>query len=447
MAASGRSESNWLKGVQAHRFPIKCKEEAAYERNAELGLWDAAEKQPLANISLADEPAPEGAALAAAQSKAIESLSGELSLTSQDIETHVHELASKFQKMAQAARSQTETVQGLMSSVQTIELRGESIPLADLSASLSQTLTELVEKITQLTNRSVAMSGALGEVQQEIRSMQASITQIEKINKQTKLLSLNAKIEAARAGAAGRGFAVVATEIGDLAGAVNALSDTVKKQILTVSDGVQRGGSLLKEISAIEMSEENVNAQARIKAMMNCLVDQNAAIANALQKTAVSSQEMEQAVSGAIVGMQFQDRVMQRIQNVNGALGVIGREFASLANAAGAEADEAILREIADSFSLGEMRDRFAAAMQLDGMPVPQNTARAPQPQTWSCSETQYIIPCAAQREAVCRRHGTVGSASVRLEDMRLHEANRPPRRGKRRSCACCRRATSCAAW
>ncbi len=329
---------------------------------------------PSLNISLADEPAPEGAALAAAQSKAIESLSGELSLTSHDIETHVHELASKFQKMAQAARSQTETVQGLMSSVQTIELHGESIPLADLSASLSQTLTELVEKITQLTNRSVAMSGALGEVQQEIRSMQASITQIEKINKQTKLLSLNAKIEAARAGAAGRGFAVVATEIGDLAGAVNALSDTVKKQILTVSDGVQRGGSLLKEISAIEMSEENVNAQARIKAMMNCLVDQNAAIANALQKTAVSSQEMEQAVSGAIVGMQFQDRVMQRIQNVNGALGVIGRESASLANAAGAEADEAILREIADSFSLGEMRDRFAAAMQLDGMPVPQNT-------------------------------------------------------------------------
>ena len=149
--------------------------------------------------------------------------------------------------MATAARAQTETVEGLMSSVQNIELNGESIPLADLSASLSRTLTELVEKINQLTTRSVAMSHALGDVQAEIKSMQASITQIEKINKQTKLLSLNAKIEAARAGAAGRGFAVVATEIGDLAGAVNTLSDTVKKQILTVSDGVQRGGSLLRK--------------------------------------------------------------------------------------------------------------------------------------------------------------------------------------------------------
>jgi hypothetical protein len=166
----------------------------------------------------------------------------------------------------------------------------------------------------------------------------------------------------------------VATEIGDLAGAVNALSDAVKKQILTVSDGVQRGGSLLKEISAIEMSEENVNAQARIKAMMSCLVDQNAAIAEALQKTAVSSQEMEQAVNGAIVGMQFQDRVMQRIQNVNGALAILGRAATSLAGDSNTEEGDSLLREVAGSFTLGEMRDRFASAMQIDGIPVPQNT-------------------------------------------------------------------------
>ena len=327
------------------------------------------------SISVPDALTPDCAGLAIAQSRAIETLSGELTLTSHDIETHIHELAAKFQNMAAAARAQTETVQGLMSSVQKIELDGESIPLADLSASLSQTLTELVEKINQLTTRSVAMSHALGDVQAEIRSMHASITQIERINKQTKLLSLNAKIEAARAGAAGRGFAVVATEIGDLAGAVNTLSDTVKKQILTVSDGVQRGGNLLKEISTIEMSEENVNAQARIKAMMSCLVDQNATIADALNKTANSSQEMEQAVSGAIVGMQFQDRVMQRIQNVNGALAVLGHSSASIASrmpspagSAASQAGDGLLREVADTFSLGEMRDRFAAAMQLEGL-------------------------------------------------------------------------------
>ena len=135
------------------------------------------------------------------------------------------------------------------------------------------------------------------------------------------------------------------------------------------------------------MSDENVNAQARIKAMMNCLVDQNAAIADALQKTAVSSQEMEQAVNGAIVGMQFQDRVMQRIQNVNGALAVLGPRR-RLACGAGCRtpripprrAADAILREVASSFCLGEMRDRFAAAMQLEGVAGPTSTSAAHPP-------------------------------------------------------------------
>lgn len=316
--------------------------------------------------------------------KVIETLSGELVLTSQDVETHVRELSSRFQNMASAARAQTATVEGLMSSVQNIEVNAESIPVAELSESLSRTLTELVEKINQLTSRGVAMNHALGAVQDEIKSMHASITQIERINKQTKLLSLNAKIEAARAGSAGRGFAVVATEIGDLAGAVNALSDTVKRQILTVSDGVQRGGSLLKEISAIEMSEENVDAQARIKAMMDSLVDRNSATAEALHKTAVSSQEMEQAVSGAIVGMQFQDRVMQEIQNVNAALAILGRAAVSLGakgpDAPGTSASEAvdtILREVANVICLGAMRDRFMAAVQLKEESEPLNTGVA----------------------------------------------------------------------
>ncbi len=337
------------------------------------------------SASAADDCALYYSGLAIAQ--VIETLSGELVLTSDDIETHVRELAGKFQNMALAARAQTETVEGLMSSVQKIELDGESIPLADLSAGLSQTLTDLVDKINQLTARGSAMSLALADVQAEIKSMQASITQIERINKQTKLLSLNAKIEAARAGAAGRGFAVVATEIGDLAGAVNTLSDTVKKQILTVSDGVLRSGSLLREISAIEMSEENVNAQTRIKAMMGCLVDRNAAVADALHKTAVSSQGMEQAVSGAIVGMQFQDRVMQQIQNVNGALAIIGRAATSLAAqspgtpvASASEVVDAILREVAGALSLGAMRDRFAAATKLKGESAPKNTGVAATP-------------------------------------------------------------------
>ncbi len=190
---------------------------------------------------------------AKAQGKAIEALAEELSLTSKDIETNVEGLSSKFQHIALAAREQTETVQVLMRSVQRIDLHGEAIPLTELAASLSETLSQLVGKIVYLSSRSVAMVYALEDVQAEIKSMQSSIAQIEKINRRTNLLSLNAKIEAARAGPAGRGFAVVATEVGELARTVNTLSETVKRQISSVAEGVRRGDDLLKEISTIDM--------------------------------------------------------------------------------------------------------------------------------------------------------------------------------------------------
>ncbi len=66
---------------------------------------------------------------------------------------------------------------------------------------------------------------------------------IESISRQTKILSINASIEASRAGAAGKGFAVVATEIGSLA-----------KQ---TSDSVQKTAELIEEsINQVKLSAQ-----------------------------------------------------------------------------------------------------------------------------------------------------------------------------------------------
>jgi hypothetical protein len=73
-------------------------------------------------------------------------------------------------------------------------------------------------------------------------SVRTSLKQIDDINTQSSLLSLNAKIEAARAGVAGRSFAVVATEMGEL-------SDTTKRVAVQLSSKLGGDISELQSIS------------------------------------------------------------------------------------------------------------------------------------------------------------------------------------------------------
>jgi methyl-accepting chemotaxis protein len=284
--------------------------------------------------------------LAISQTGTARRLAEEFGQTSNRIEASSSDISATFQKVAAAARSQAETVEDLVPAAQAISLDGVSVRLPELVQSLRDTLSELSGKIVHLSSRSAAMIYALRDVQTELNSMQESIAQIEKINKRTNLLSLNAKIEAARAGPAGRGFAVVASEVGELAQTVNKLSETVRRQMTSVSEGLERGGGLLSEIAAIEMSERDLAANSRIKALMDMLVKQNTAIAGTLQKTASSSRQIEQAAREGNAGSRLVEEQARRLKDIGSALHAIGQAAAAIAAKSPSESLDVLVEEL-----------------------------------------------------------------------------------------------------
>lgn len=90
-------------------------------------------------------------------------------------------------------------------------------PLNDSAGQISVSMEQLAGEAEKLSNHSENLSNISSQAIIEAGKNQEILKLIEDIAKRTKLIGLNAAIEAARVGQAGSGFSVVATEIRKLA--------------------------------------------------------------------------------------------------------------------------------------------------------------------------------------------------------------------------------------
>jgi methyl-accepting chemotaxis protein len=110
-----------------------------------------------------------------------------------------------------------------------------------------------IETIKDLTNKNHEMGANIGEVDitmnalnKEIAQIKDIVEMIKSVSEETNLLSLNASIEAARAGDAGLGFAVVAQEIRKLADQTKSSSMRIETVIASILNQTKRSVELVK---------------------------------------------------------------------------------------------------------------------------------------------------------------------------------------------------------
>ncbi|TCI95928.1 hypothetical protein E0W78_15910 [Aeromicrobium sp. IC_218] len=126
---------------------------------------------------------------------------------------------------------------------------------------MTQTAGEMLRDVTALQEDAVSAGASVEHLTESSQVIGQVVGLISNVSDQTKLLALNASIEAARAGAAGKGFAVVADEVKRLAEETNAASRRVEQQLGSSQGAIEAVSAALDAIvTSIEGVRGSVDA-------------------------------------------------------------------------------------------------------------------------------------------------------------------------------------------
>lgn len=143
------------------------------------------------------------------------STSNQIASTARQQESTVQGLSSSTTEIASAVREISATAKELSSTMNEVNERADQA--ARIAKSSSKQLTEMEATMHQLVDSTGSIASKLALIREKADNINVIVTTITKVADQTNLLSINAAIEAEKAGEYGRGFLVVSREIRRLA--------------------------------------------------------------------------------------------------------------------------------------------------------------------------------------------------------------------------------------
>ena len=213
----------------------------------------------------------------------------EISKAVEDVAEGTTGMAASISKINENLLEMSNETKDINASVD--EIKNQTTAVQDSSKIMNDKIKSMQDSSHKMDEGISAISKRIETVNTTVDKVSNIVSVIEEISSETNLLSLNASIEAARAGDAGKGFAVVAQEIRVLSDNTNTELENIKQIISSLVEEcrycVQASGTIV---------EDNAKQKEEIKAVL----DEFGSLDEQIQKTAEKADEIEELVTAMI---------------------------------------------------------------------------------------------------------------------------------------------------
>jgi methyl-accepting chemotaxis protein len=214
----------------------------------------------------------------------VTSSSTELAATAKQQEAIMTNQVEFTTKVVQSVKEISDVTATLVQTMQQVaSMSQESAAFANRGQS---DLLRMEEAMRHMEAASTSISNRLTAINEKADNITSVVTTITKVADQTNLLSLNASIEAEKAGEYGRGFTVVAREIRRLADQTAVATLDIERMVQEMQSAVSSGiMEMDKFIKEVQQSTENVG---KISMQLTRIIDHVQALSPQFEEVSVA---------------------------------------------------------------------------------------------------------------------------------------------------------------